>query len=103
MEWNEKDFQNIFNIATGAQRATPPFEWVEDAFKAKTGFAEAYDDFWNIRERLCQRFGMDFTDSDLERFMDSILKLEEDLARRMFRYGIYYAELKGNRGQEEEP
>ena len=44
---------------------------------------------------------MDFTDSDLERFMDSILKLEEDLARRMFRYGIYYAELKGKRGQEE--
>ena len=91
MDRVEADFYTIFHIITGNVAAEYPFHWVENAFVPGTQFSEAYQDFWNAREHLCERFGIDFDDDDLELFMDGLMKLEEDLGRRMFLYGIQYA------------
>lgn len=87
----ERDFQKILAISMGELDPQAPFEWVTNNFAPGTKFQEAYEDFAQSRENLCFRFGMEEDDEDLERIMDGLLKLEEDLARRMFYYGIRYA------------
>ena len=94
MDRIEKDCKLILSMATGAIDAKPPFEWVENAFAPGTLFSEAYEDFALAREHLCERFGMAEDDDDLELIMNGLLKLEEDLGRRMFLYGFRYAEMK---------
>ena len=87
----EKNFETIYHIVSGDTEAEPPFRWVEDASQPGTGFDRAYQDFWTAREHLCQRFGIDFEDDDLELFMNGILTLSRDIAERMFRCGVEYA------------
>ena len=55
-----------------------------------TALDQAYKDFWTAREHLCERFGIDWEDDDLELFMNGILHLTRDLALRMFYYGMVY-------------
>lgn len=91
MENWELDFEEIFNTVTGDQNEAFRVSWVENVWEKETGFQLAYEDFQEARENLCRRFGLDFEDPDLERFMDGVLKLEKDIARRMFLAGITYA------------
>ena len=65
--------------------------WVENAFVEGTAYDQAYSDFWTAREHLCARFGLDWGDEDLELFMNGIMNLSEDIARRMFLCGVEYA------------
>ena len=88
------DFQRIFNIAMGEDDPEPPFEWVTSCFAPGARYAQACEEICNARESLCFRFGMDEEDADLEHIMNALMKLEEDLARRMFGYGIKYAQMK---------
>lgn len=92
MDRIEKDFQNIFNVVTGNTAKEEQFAWVENAFATDSDFAGGYKDLWRARENLCRRFGLAWEDADLELFMNGVLKLEQDLARRMFRCGVAYAE-----------
>jgi len=94
MEEMEQDFQRIFQIVTGSVEAEYPFRWVENAFAPGTQFFEAYEEIWDARQRLCRRFDLDVSEMDLERIMNAIMDLEEDLGRRMFCYGIQYAQRK---------
>ena len=89
-----QDFQTIYDISMGMQDPKPPFEWLTSNFAPGTKFSEAYDDFCKSRENLCFRFGMDEEDEDLERIMHGLIKLEDDLSRRMFYYGVKYAQMK---------
>lgn len=88
------DFEEIYATVTGDRQLSGGVPWVENAFVEGTDFTRAYRDFRIAREHLCRRFNLDWEDEDLERLMDAVLCLSEDLARRMFRYGIEYA----NRG-----
>lgn len=92
MQKLEKDFQAIYNSVTGGLKKEYRVPWVGNAWKDQTAYRQAYADFWTAREHLCQRFGMDWEDEDLERFMNGILDLEEDLCRRMFYCTIYYVQ-----------
>ena len=87
----EEDFDSIYSTMMGNIRICWAVPWVEDSFRSENGISRAYKDFWTAREHLCQRFGLDWEDADLELFMNGILKLEEEVARRMFLYGIEYA------------
>ena len=91
MEHIREDFELIYLKVTGNLRKEIDLPWVEDAFVEGTDFQQAYDTFWEARENLCRRFGMDWEDEDLERFMDGLITLERDLAQRMFYYGMVYA------------
>ena len=94
MDNMEEIFQQIFRISMDEQKPEPPFEWVTCNFAPGTEFSEAYEEFWKARENLCFRFGMNEEDEDLERIMNGLMKLEEDLSRRMFYYGVKYAQMK---------
>ena len=94
MDKTEQDFQNIFKIVTGSVDAEYPFHWVKNAFVPGTQFSKAYEEIWNARVNLCQRFDLDVSDDDMETIMNAIMDLEEDLGRRMFLHGIQYANTK---------
>ena len=86
------DFEEIYATMIGDRRLQGGVPWVENASVEGTDFGSAYRDFWVVREHLCRRFGMVWEDEDLERLMNAVMCLSEDVARRMFRYGIEYAE-----------
>ena len=90
----EQDFQLIFNMAMGVVEPGKPFEWVTNSFAPGTKYAQACEEVYNARESLCFRFGMDEEDADLERIMNALMDLEEELSRRMFFYGMKYAGMK---------
>lgn len=91
MDSIQEDFERIYMKVTGNLSEDTSLDWVESAFVEGTDFQQAYDTFWEVRESLCRRFGMDWEDGDLERLMEGILSLGRDLARRMFYYGMVYA------------
>ena len=66
-------------------------EWVENIFVQGTEFNDAYEDLAIARENLCERFGMDMEDEDLERIMNAVLTIEREIARHMFYYGVEHA------------
>ena len=90
MEHMQKDFEEIYNTVAGTMSINGGVPWVEDAFAEGTVCSQAYKDFWTAREHLCDRFGLDWEDEDLELFMNGIMCLEKEIARRMFFYGIEY-------------
>ena len=94
MDRTERDFHSIFKIVTGCTEAEYPFHWIENAFIPGTQFFNAYEELWNARQNLCRRFGLDIADDDMEMIMNAIMDVEEDLAQRMFLYGIRYANME---------
>lgn len=91
MSWPYHDFEKIYYTMTGDLLPECCVPWVEDAFVEGTVYNQCYKNFWIAREHLCERFGMEWEDDDLELFMNSIMDLGEDIAKRMFRYGTEYA------------
>lgn len=87
-----EDFERIYLKVTGNLCGENDLSWVENAFATDSDFAGGYKDLWRARENLCRRFGLAWEDADLELFMNGVLKLEQDLAWRMFRCGVAYAE-----------
>ena len=92
MDRIEKDFRLIFDAAMGNTQTKLSYDWVENLFESGTGFVKAYAAFWAAREHLCERFGLEEDDEDLELIMNGLLDLEEDLGRKMFFYGVKYAQ-----------
>jgi len=90
MDKIKQDFQIIFDVVTGNAKKEE-FKWAENAFVEGTNYNAAYAELWKARENLCRRFGIDWEDEDLERVMNAVLKLEKDLAWRMFCCGLSYA------------
>ena len=91
MDKTEKDFRWLYQMMCGYVDAEYPYDWVDNAFVEGTVFSRAYEDFWTARENLCRRYGMDWEVVELERFMNGIMALTEDVARRMFYIGIRYS------------
>ena len=92
MENWEKAFEKIYMTMSGNIQMSDGVPWVNNAFAEGTAYSQAYEDFWTAREHICTRFGLDWEDEDLERFMNAILNLERDVSIHMFRYGIEYAQ-----------
>ena len=91
MQELEKDFQKLYNSVNGSLRQEFRVPWAGSVWEEETEYQKAYADFWTAREHLCQRFGIDWEDMDLELFMNGALALEEDICRRMFWCTIEYA------------
>ncbi len=81
----EKDFEDIYLTVIGELAEDLP--WVREAAGTEAVYVEAWQAIDDARAHLCQRFGMDWEDPDLERIMDAVMKLQRDVARRMFLCG----------------
>lgn len=92
MDKFEQDFEAIYETVCGELIPGCRVPWVENAFVPGTVLSQAYRDFWEAREQLCQRCGIEWEDEALELFMNGIHRLRKDIAWRMFRYGVEYAE-----------
>ena len=87
----EKDFEEIYMTLTGNYCRSGGVPWVENAFAGGTVYNRAYQELWNIRTRLEERFGIELEDEDLEQGMNAVMDIEWEIAHRMFFYGIQYA------------
>ena len=85
----EKDFDDIFLTVAGELEEELP--WV----RAVSGGGENYEHAWqeidDAKAHLCERFGMDWEDGDLERILNAVAQLERDVGKRMFLCGVEYA------------
>ena len=92
MENDEEIFEKVLCAARGELVEGLVPDWVE-------GPGETYDraceELWQARRDLCDRTGIDWEDTALERIVNALDTLEQDLARRMFHAGIAVAR-KGN-------
>ena len=78
------DFEKIRESLLGHLPEPRRVPWVEDISRVGTAYDKASQDLWTARAHLCQRFGMDWKDEDLELIMSAISHLEKDVARGMF-------------------
>lgn len=85
------DFDRIYGTMYAHLVEEYRVPWVQDAWRVDSGINRAYEDFRVAREHLCERFGLDWEDADLERIMNAVLVLEKDVGRRMFDAGVEYA------------
>ena len=91
MEENMELFEDIYASVTGCATAEAKVPWVDSIFVEGTVYSDAYQELWDARLRLGQRFGVEFTDEDLETIMGAICDIEREIARYMFHYGMEYA------------
>ncbi|MBQ2926949.1 MAG: hypothetical protein IJD98_00085 [Oscillospiraceae bacterium] len=87
----EKDFQILFDSIHGYSRPEHRAVWTTNLWQESTEYKQAYDNFWVARKHLCERFGIDWEDDDLELFMNGINDMAEDLCRWMFLATVEYA------------
>lgn len=89
----DKDFERIFFTLTGDYQHTAAVPWVRNISIEGTDYDQAFQDLWDSRSNIGERFGIIWEeDRDLERMMNAICVIEKNVARCMFEYGIQYAE-----------
>ena len=86
------DFEKIRESLLGHLSDTRRVPWVEDISRVGTAYDKAFQDLRTARAHLCQRFGMDWKDEDLELIMSAISHLEKDVARGTFDVAMLYCE-----------
>lgn len=91
MNVNTEQFENIYATLTGNAAPEAKVPWVQSIFTEGTVYSNAYQALWDARLRLGQRFGVEFTDEDLETMMGAVSDIEREIALHMFLYGIEYA------------
>ena len=88
MDYYDETFEKALCAARGELVEGLAPDWVE-------GPGETYDraceELWQARRDLCDRTGIDWEDIALERIVNALDTLEQDLARRMFHAGIAVA------------
>lgn len=85
------DFERIYYTAMGDLMPSACVPWVEAPAK-DSEYERAYAGIYAAWENLRERCGLAEGDVDLERILDNVLDLEQDMARRMFQYGVEYAQ-----------
>ena len=87
----EADFETLFNSIHGYLSKEARASWTKNMWEEASEYNKAYTDFWTARTHLCERFGIEWDDPDLELFMNGITEMDEDLCRRMFLATVEYA------------
>ena len=85
-----QNYRDVYDSLTGGLAEEYRIDGVEDISAEGTPYSGAYQAIWDARESLCRRYGMDFEDRDLERIMQAVLTIEEEIARYMFHYGMKF-------------
>ena len=74
---------------------------VDNAFAPGKKCATLYDDIYEARQRLCQRFNIPSEDKDLEIIINSFSEIERELCIKMYQYGQLLSESQSNIPKEE--
>lgn len=87
---DQKMAMAVFETLTGLRRMEGMVPWVEYCPEAM----EAYGKMWEAYERMAKRLGQREAgdDDDLEDMVNSLLKMQEIIALKMFQYGREYEE-----------
>ena len=103
METPEMLYEDIFATVTGHMLPEYALDWVENGGVPGQDYYQVYEQLWEGRQELCDRFGLDWEDPSLEKIMRSVTDLEFALARRMFRAALdcaeRYQKFKGEEAQ----
>lgn len=85
------DFDLIYSSTTGS--LVPGYEvpWIESIFVEGTKYNAAYDRLWAARERLCQRFNIDWDDDDWHELMTGFYGVQMALGKAIFENTVQYA------------
>ncbi len=83
-------FESVYETVCGL-RTTDLAEGVEDIF-VPGGFCDRkYVQMLEAYARLCQRLGTKDEDDDVEIIINSLMGIEQEIARQMFYYGMKFA------------
>ena len=63
-------------------------DWVENIFTEGSDYDRRYGDVLDAYARLCQRLGTDDEDADVEIIINAMLENEQNVALKMFHYGL---------------
>lgn len=85
------DFERIRDSALGYLTLEERVSWVPDLSREGTDYDRAYQKLLSLRERLCQRFGLEPEDEDMEAMLGTAFDLEQAVARGMFDAAMGYA------------
>ena len=83
------DFERIRDSALGYLTPEERVSWVSDLSREDTDYDRAYQKLLSLRERLCQRFGLQ--PEDMEIMLDAAFDLEQAVARRIYDAAVDYA------------
>lgn len=84
-----KDVNDVY--ATMVGELLNPCEGVENEYAADSYCDRLYNNAWEARQRLCQRLQVE-EDPDLELIFDNFCDITSYLCRRMYEYGMKFAE-----------
>ena len=89
--------EDIYMTITGLLKEEYRVPGIENAFEpgknCERWYAAALEAYW----RLCDRLGVVDEDDDVEIIFNSFLDIQEELAKKMFAYGVQYGEKKPRR------
>lgn len=63
---------------------------VENAFAEGSYCLQRYGDMRDAYDRLCDRLGVVDEDQDVEDIINAFMDIQEELCRRMYRYGAQF-------------
>lgn len=63
---------------------------VEYAFEEGQSCLEKYKEMRDVYDRLCDRLGVTDEDEDVEKIIQSLMDIQEELCCRMYRYGAEF-------------
>ena len=62
----------------------------EYAFEEGQSCLEKYKEMRDVYDRLCDRLGVTDEDEDVEKIIQSLMDIQEELCCRMYRYGAEF-------------
>lgn len=80
----------VYSLISGTRIPQPGDPEIENLFDEGGECEELYDHIYDANLRLCQRLGTE-EDRDVEIMINSFLKINELVGKRMFHYGTEFA------------
>ena len=86
-----EQIEAIYATLVGVMREEFRVPGVENLFVEGSDCMNCYSDMLAAYERLCDRLGVIDEDTDVEVIICSLRKIEQQVSRKMFEYGMKFA------------
>lgn len=86
---DEKFIDIVYDLVNGTRIPQPNDPEVENLFAIDRECTHLYDQVYAANLRLCRRLGVE-EDADVERIINSLLRIGELVGKRMYRYGAEF-------------
>ena len=92
---SEKDFyQKVYDSMLADMYKEYRLEWVPDFCDPESPYSKAYGEMLEASWRICERFGKDGEDVDVECMRKAYEQMQNLVAWQMFISGIVYADIR---------